>query len=157
MSHFLLKPYADIMSLNKRNFTWSRFCFVKTRHRIYISIPVFKIPFQKQIYEHILKIKNTFEKIISCYIPPYNSCNNYCLQQNERREFKTGRGKTQIGGRGKYFLTTNTEMKQKYTKNYHTFKYSLCIRLVNSKFIGWNVVTLCCILYYDNKYSLDEV
>jgi hypothetical protein len=43
---------------------------------------------------------------------------------------------TQIGGRGKYFLTTNTEMKQKYTKNYYAFKYSLCIWLVNSNFIG---------------------
>ena len=82
-----------------------------------------------------MKIKNTFEKIISCYIPPYNWCNKYYLQHNGGREFKTGRGGHKLGGRGKYFLTTNTEMKQKYTKNYYAFKYALCIWLVNSNFI----------------------
>jgi hypothetical protein len=49
---------------------------------------------------------------------------------------QNGEGRDTNWGRGKYFLTTNIEMKQKYTENYHTFKYSLCIRLVNSNFIG---------------------
>jgi hypothetical protein len=48
---------------------------------------------------------------------------------------QNGERETQIGGRGKYFLTTNTEMKQKYTNNYYAFKCALCIWLVNSNFI----------------------